>query len=300
MTLSPGSADSVQLDQEDTVMDRLATLLERMWEEPRPSTGRTNNPQTFKPPEFDGKGDVEYFIRQFVEVAEANEWNEMARVLHIRSVLREGAKECGKAEDLGGILKALRARFGTSPREARARLLNSKKEYRTSLQEHAAEIEGLVNLAFGDLPLRHRQELALEHFNSSLGNAFLQRHLLAVRANNLEEAVNAGNEFLQIRPNTPSVVRTVLEEDSTTNVPEINTTQTRVDPMSALLAAIQHLTKEVETLKNSKNTGEQTRRPFREAQCWGCGKTGHIRKKCPSHPWTNATPKSGNGFSPQQ
>ena len=57
--------------------------------------------------------------------------------------------------------------------------------------------------------------MALEVFANTLGNAYLQRHLLAVGPRDLDEAIRAGNEFLQIRPvgtNTSPKVR-VVEDD---------------------------------------------------------------------------------------
>ena len=52
-------------------MDRLTGVLEALLlvsqEDPRVNT-------QFEAPEFDGSGDVEYFVKQFTEVAEANQW----------------------------------------------------------------------------------------------------------------------------------------------------------------------------------------------------------------------------------
>ena len=71
---------------------------------------------------------------------------------------------------------------------------------KTTLQEHAAEVEKLVNLAHTDLPAEYRTNMLVDVFSATLGNAYLQRHLLAVHAPTLELAVRAGNEFLQIQP----------------------------------------------------------------------------------------------------
>ena len=197
-------------NEQDPAMDRLTDLLERMiTEQARPAL----NTRSFKPPEFDGKGDVEYFIRQFSDVAQANEWNDRAALLHLRTVLKENAQDCSKPDNLVGAMAALRARFGTSPKEARSRLLTLKKDFKTGLQEHAADIEGLVELAFTDLLGQSRREMVLETFCSSLGNSYLQRHLLAAGAGNLAAAVTAGNEFLQIRSGPSTGVRTITDDD---------------------------------------------------------------------------------------
>ena len=138
------------MDANAQVLGRLTEVLERMWIEPR----ATINPpiRQFKAPQFDRNGDVEYFIRQFLEIAEANEWAAAAARLHLREALKETARDCGKPDTLDGIFAALRARFGLTNREARARLAALKREHKTSLQEHASEMERLVTIASADPP----------------------------------------------------------------------------------------------------------------------------------------------------
>ena len=80
-------------------------------------------------------------------VAEANDWDGPAAFLHLRNGLKDKAQDCGKPNTRRSVYAALRARFGFSPREARARLTALRKDYRTSLQEHGAEVVRLVNLA---------------------------------------------------------------------------------------------------------------------------------------------------------
>lgn len=280
--------------RQDNMDDRLTAILERLvaGQQDRPPPA----PRSFKPPEFDGRGDVEFFIRQFQEVSEANEWNDRAELLSLRASLKDAAQDCGKAVDVRGVFGALRARYGTSPREARNKLLGLKKEYKTGLQEHAAEVEGLIELAFADLPGQTRNEMALETFCSTLGNAYMQRHLLAIRPASLEEAVRAGNEFLQIRPSPNTGVRGITEEEADAE-PETQTRQIKADPMEALLAAIANLTKEVQQLKLSSPIERKGDAPRKVVKCWGCGGEGHLRNKCPSQPWTE---QSGNAKRPQQ
>lgn len=285
-------------NEENPAMDKITELLELM------ITGQQRsapNPRAFKPPEFDGKGDVEYFIRQFNDVAGANDWNDRSALLHLRTVLKDSAKDCGKSDDLDGAFTALRARFGTSPKEARSRLLTLKKDYKTGLQEHAADIEGLVELAFADLPAQNRREMALETFCSSLGNSYLQRHLLAVGARDIAAAVTAGNEFLQIRTGSTPGIRTITDDDeesSNQTSPLTKVDAVKVDPMEALLQAIKHLTLEVEQLKKpTQGRARRTEAPRQAGRCWGCNQEGHVRRKCPTYPWVEP---AGNGRSPQQ
>ena len=48
--------------------EAIEALVERQCREPGPAL------PVFKAPQFDGDGDVEYYIQQFVDVAAANQW----------------------------------------------------------------------------------------------------------------------------------------------------------------------------------------------------------------------------------
>ena len=127
---------------------------------------------------------------------------------------------------------ALRAHFGLSPREARSRLSTLQKEYRTSLQEHAAEVGRLVAIAYGELPVEYQAGIKL------------QRHLLAVPTHTLEDAVRAGNEFLQIKPGGEkgnTSVRQIGDEEEET----LSTTD---KVLASLVQAMQQLAEKVGTL----------------------------------------------------
>ena len=64
--------------------------------------------KNFKPPLFDGKKDVEHFITQFIELAEANGWTEVPTLLHLRSLLVDGSR----ALIMAGVFNSLQGRFG--------------------------------------------------------------------------------------------------------------------------------------------------------------------------------------------
>ena len=176
--------------------DRLTEVLERL-------AGRPMLPQPvqrFRAPQYNRQRDLEYFISRFEKITEANEWRQGAALLHLWDSLKESAEDCGRAAHVQAIYATLRARFGLSPREVRSRLSNLRKDFRTSLQEHAAEVERLVDIAYDDLPPEHRAEIRMEAFCNTLGYLPLQRHLLAVPIHTLEDAVRAGNKYLQIKP----------------------------------------------------------------------------------------------------
>jgi hypothetical protein len=264
------------------------------------------NRREFKAPTFDGSGDVDYFIRQFAEVAEANEWAMPAAVIHLRASLTSRAADCGQAGTLDGIFTALRVRFGVTTREAKARLMSVKREYRTTLQEHAAEVTRLVNLAYADLPVGYREQMCLDTFSGTLNHGPLQRHLLAVNAPTLQGALQAGTEFMQIRGGStganihtidgaaPAYLKGDTLEDTEEEPSKVAPVATQ--PMDTLLQAILKLTEEVQKLKKPAQPGNQPRRATRT--CFGCKKEGHFRRDCPTHPWPARN--QGNDSSPQQ
>ena len=102
--------------QPDSV-DRLIGLVERMLVHPpaaQPGPAPPARPH-FKSPQFDGTGDLEYFIQQFDLVAEANDWDGPAAFLHLRNGLKDKAQDCGKPNTRRGIYAALRARLASLP-----------------------------------------------------------------------------------------------------------------------------------------------------------------------------------------
>jgi hypothetical protein len=142
--------------------------------------------------------------------------------------------------------------------------------------------------------------MALETFSNTLGNANLQRHLLAVQPFTLEQAVRAGNEFHQIRsPALPgAAIRAV--DDETEETDRVATVDQGM--MGILLKVLQQLSDKVDQLQVSKGRPSPTK--ARSTGCWGCGLEGHSRKTCPTHPWpvkpVAVAKTTGNGDSPQQ
>ena len=244
--------------------------------------------EQFKPPHYNGEGDVELFIQQFSEVAAANQWNPVATLLHLREALEDGAKECGRPATVEAAFAALRSRYGLTTREARSKLSHLKKDVHCSLHEHASQVEKLVRGAFGNLPEETQADMMLDTFCSSLGNAALQRHLLAVRPETLTEAIQHGNEFIQVKAERPQAdqnkVRALGEPDDEEPAKE--------DPLAMIMKTVQSLAETVEALQKKVTNPK----PVKEQKCWGCQKSGHTRKDCTTHPWPKA---QGNGDSPQ-
>ena len=108
------------------------------------------------------------------------------------------------------------------------------------------EVERLTNIAYADLPDYTRQEMTIDTFCGSLENAYLQRHLLAINA-----AVNAGNKFLQVRPNIIGFVIRVVQpgKPEKKTLEQVAVANIDPDPKTIMLKTMQDLVAEVENFK---------------------------------------------------
>ena len=197
------------------VLERTIEVLERVLTSSALHTGpQPHAREVFKCPQFSGRTDVDYFIECFGAIACANEWSHASTLIHLRASLTEEAMDCGRADSVDGIYETLRVRFGMTSQEAQAKLVSLRRDFKKPLHAHAAEITKLVNIAHAALPEGYRKEMILTSFRGSLNHVYLQRHLLAVQPQTLDDAVRAGNEFLLVQSSTsPTSVRQVVDDE---------------------------------------------------------------------------------------
>lgn len=258
--------------------------------------GVGNRRDRFKAPTFDGTDDVQLFIRQFGDVARANEWEEAAALLHLRNSLVGKAQKCGKGETVQEIQILLNAQFGLTVRQARDRLDGLCKDQKMSYQDHADEIEKLVKAGHPNLGAEDRVDMSLSSYSRSLENVSLRQHLLATNPNNLAEAVQRTEEFLQIAATTKArpkhnlcVVEGSGAEESrlgeavATLADSLRVQQERIDQLISGQAEL--VTKLLSKIDQPSMAVEQaspvpmmTTRPL--PVCYHCQKPGHLKKEC--------------------
>ena len=153
------------------------------------------NKELFRPPTFMGEGDVELFVKQFDDVAEANGWTEVQQTLHLRTQLQGAAQNCGRGSSKAEIVGDLRARFGLTCRQAKDRLRTLRRGQGQSLHALCTEIARLVELGFPILPRPDQDAMVLDYFMQAVENKALQRHMLTVKPGTPMEAVQAAEEF---------------------------------------------------------------------------------------------------------
>ena len=94
--------------------------------------------------------------------------------------------------------------------------------------------------------------MVLDLFCNSLNQAYLQRHLLAIRPQNLSKAVKIGNGYLQIKPNSNPGVTIQRIEEKDKNPEAVQVAQTKPTEMEVLLQALRQLPSEVANLKQTQ------------------------------------------------
>jgi len=130
-------------------------------------------------PTFSGEEPVEQFVHEFQDVMEVAEWPPRVALLKLPMALTGKAKPYGVGPSLDGIFASLRAGFGISAVDARARLQILWRDPHTPLQEHATTVMRPAQIAFRDLPRANRERYTYDAFVQSINDWGLHRQFLA-------------------------------------------------------------------------------------------------------------------------
>jgi hypothetical protein len=259
----------------------------------------SSKPQ-FKAPRYSGESDIELFLTQFSDVANANNWQGQERTLHLRASLEAAAIDCGRGKDSLEIIENLRARYGISAKQARDKLGAMKKTPKQSLHELGSEIIKLMEIAYPRQDKQFVYETSVEIFSRSLNHKTLQQHLLARPHQTMAEAVRIAEEFLQIEGIKPSLAILEAEEEPVAKNPKI-APELQV-MMEALQGLIQNQNQLMSQLVKTQNTSSIPKKP--RGPCFDCGGP-YLKIFCPQKPKeVKPTPVTtsipGNEASPAQ
>jgi hypothetical protein len=230
----------------------------------------------FKPSKYSGDTDIELFIEQFLDIAEANHWSGRETTLHLRSALEGPAAECGRGSDSEEIIEDLRARFGITAKLARTKLGQLQKKTKQTYHELGSEVNRLVKIAYPRQGRNFRTETSLEVFSRALNHKSLQQHLLARPHETLAEAVRICNEF------------SLIEGSNTTHKTSVANINAEEEPgskqLDVLTTAIQELARNQAQLVASLAQTQTPPTPApvkRSLECYIC-KGPHLKRNCPS------------------
>ena len=249
-----------------------------------------------RPPSFNGEGDLSLFLKQFDDVADANQWTLVQRTLHLRSQLTGDAQGCGHGDSYIEIVEDLHARFGVTKRQARDRLAALKMRANQSIHSQAAEVSRLVTVAFPTLADADRRAMALEYFTRAWESKTVQRHLLAVAPTTLKGAVQAMEEYLAVS-GSEQTMRAMPVEQTEAELPA-QPSALEVSLKAMAEAVIQQTVLLQQVLER---IGQRSNK--QQKGCFKCGGP-HMQRDCPQgnkQPSTEAkTTAAGNGEGPAQ
>lgn len=243
--------------------------------------------EKFKPPRYEGTGDVEYFLQQFEDCRDANNWNHATSVLHLRKCLEKSATECGRGATVAEISENLRARFSLTPRQARDRLGILRREPGQNLYELGSEVERLVRLSYPTMRQADRTVIAIDAMKRALDHRGLSRHLLAVQCDTVQAVVRAAEEYLQVSgnagPTRPRNQFNQIEDQPATAAPELEQVH---QVLRQTVRLLEQLT------ADRKFNPTSSRRKHDKQGCFRCGSPDHWKSDCPMR-------RQESGGSPQ-
>lgn len=229
-----------------------------------------------KPQIYDGTTSWSDYLIQFELVAELNRWDDVTKALYLATSLRSVAQSI--LEDLDPIgrrhfpslVDRLSQRFGTENQtELFWVLLNNRTQKpKETLPELAHEIRRLCRLAHPTAQYHILEDLAKKHFINALQDTAMRLHILHSKPETMDDAVKiaveteAFYEAEKFRSGSRKPVRAIASEDMPEQISTI---------LEQIQGSVQKLIQKMDSLNKAEN---------KSAECYFCGKPGHIKKNC--------------------
>ncbi|GBN95947.1 Retrovirus-related Pol polyprotein from transposon 297 [Araneus ventricosus] len=280
----------------EKVQVKIGDLEKRLSElEDRPINFPANPDLTYSRPTiksltFEGQTSWTVFKTQFDVVSSANGWNNRVKASQLVASLRGSAAEVlqgipsDKLTDLTTIENALEARFGDShlTQFYRTELKTRRQKPGESLQVLAADVEGLMSLAYAECPQDVRDSLAAQYFVDAIRDEDTQHATRLMDAKDLKSALAYSMKYEAAKTvsKTSRNVRSIEVEDGTGKEKD---------------KKFDCLLKTLEKLLNSHVTGKKnTPRRNPNVTCWKCNKKGHVQRECQTiSPFLNKASEEG-------
>ncbi|XP_050725002.1 uncharacterized protein LOC127002823 isoform X2 [Eriocheir sinensis] len=233
-----------------------------------------------KPAEYDGKVAWEAYVAQFEMLAAAQGWDEAEKALQLATALRGPAVEVlghlppAQRASYGSMAEALRRRFGhhLQAEVYRARLKKRTRERGETLSQLAQDVEALVSRSYPAAPEEMIVVLARDFFVDALHDQQLQTYVKQAHPGDLQVALARALEFEAFLKTTSGL-------------------GAAPQPRRDLRGRKAKVEKKATSRKASPDGFL--------GSCWGCGKKGHMRSRCPRERRTRSLDRlSSDAFQP--
>jgi len=227
---------------------------------------------------------------------EIAQWPPRVALLKLRMVLRDKAKPYGTRPDIDGIFASLRAGFGISAIDARARLQRLRRDPHTMLQENATTVMRLAQIAFRDPPQATYERYTYDAFVQSINDLGLHHQFLARGVTAVEGALAVGEAYClasNMHQNRKASRQVDMEPSAAPAAPDAETSAvanvTQMTVASKVAQMTDMLAKLVSTLAppNQVDIALEPGGPLSQSPstghlfCGECGRPGHFQKSCP-------------------
>ena len=225
-----------------------------------------------KPRRYDGKGDVDLFIRQFEQVCAVNGWDEPMSLVQLHHCLVGDAMSCGRHSTYDSTVRDLRARYGCRVREA-SRRLSSLRQGTMTVHELGDEINRLADVVFG-AGLNEAQRV--EYFLDALKSGEMRRMLTLTRPRSISDAIDTASELFWDASSSVRVVSEPRASEEADLAKQVKLLGEKLEKLISLTSENASKGKD-----QPSNDGQKGNRRSHTVICYTCGEVGHVRRFCP-------------------
>lgn len=238
-----------------------------------------------KLPTYDGKTDLFSYLTQFELISELNNWSSEKKAIQLAVSLSGNAAQIlndipfGSLRDYNMIKQCLIDRF--QPQNQRklhvAKLRARTRRRNETLEDLAHDIKNMVRLAYPDLDMKCREDMALECFADAINDEQLRRDLIVGGPKTMSEAIRLATEAELSYSRKGVFARQIYDDTLEPILQRINQLEmandTRINnierPQSKLVT------------NSYRNENNQENMKKKKGVCFKCGSPDHFKKYCP-------------------